>query len=198
VIESWSEFYRRIEAAKAATARGSEQHVQDRDEILRLRAQKLARAEERRDTGARIEVVEFLLARERYAIASAHVREVYPLKNPTTLPGTPAFVLGIVNVRGQILSVLDLRELFGLPHQEVRDLDKVIIVRAGAMELGIVAEVVVGVRSLPLADLQPPLPTLTDRRAEYLLGVTCDRLAVLDAEKILLDERILVDEENEV
>jgi purine-binding chemotaxis protein CheW len=64
---------------------------------------------QRKAASARLEVVEFLLAQERYGIATRCVREVLPLVELTPLPGVPPFVLGIANVRGQIVSVLDLK-----------------------------------------------------------------------------------------
>ncbi len=57
-----------------------------------------------------IELVEFTLARGRYALEAKHVREVYPLRGLTPLPCTPSFILGIINVRGQLMAVTDLRE----------------------------------------------------------------------------------------
>jgi purine-binding chemotaxis protein CheW len=63
------------------------------------------------------------------------------------------------------------------------------------MQLGILADAIRGVRRIPLGEMQPALPTLTNIRADYLLGITSDRLVVLDPVKILSDKRILVDEE---
>jgi purine-binding chemotaxis protein CheW len=62
------------------------------------------------------------------------------------------------------------------------------------MELGILADAILGVRSLALEELQPALPTLTGIRAEYLKGITKQPLVVLDVEKILSDEKILVND----
>jgi purine-binding chemotaxis protein CheW len=62
------------------------------------------------------------------------------------------------------------------------------------MELGILADAVLGVRSITLQELQPALPTLTGMQAEYLQGITKDRLVVLDVEKILSDQKILVND----
>ncbi len=145
----------------------------------------------------RIEVVEFVLSGERYAIENALVREVYPLKDLTPLPCTPAFILGIINLRGQILAVMDLRRFFDLPITGITDLNKVIVLKAGEAQAGILADAVVGMRSVPIDDLQPPLPTMTGIRAEYLRGVTSDRMAVLDAARILSDEKIVVQDEVE-
>ncbi|MBI4455115.1 MAG: purine-binding chemotaxis protein CheW [Acidobacteria bacterium] len=166
--------------------------------ILKARAEALAREpEENTAVNEPIEIVEFLLAHERYGIESSYVGEVYPLKEFTPLPCTPAFVLGVVNVRGKMTSVIDMRKFFGLPDGGLTDLNKVIVVRAGAMELGILADRIVDARSVPLRDLQTSLPTLTDIRAAYLKGVTRERLIVLDAEKILSDPKIALDQQTE-
>ena len=139
--------------------------------------------------------MEFLLAYEKYGIESSYVREVYPMKELTPLPCTPPFILGIINVRGQIISVIDIKKFFDLPDKGLTDLNKVIIVTDGKMEFGILADVIPGVRSVALSELQPSLPTLTGVRAEYLKGVTEERFIILDVEKILSDEKIIVHEE---
>lgn len=172
------------------------QPEEEKNRILKARA--IALAQEPEESGAaseRIEIVEFLLAYERYGIESMYIAEVYPLKDLTPLPCTPSFVLGVINVRGKILSVIDLRRFFDLPDQGLSDLNKVIILGNAAMEFGILADAILDSRQLLLSDLQPSLPTLTDRRAEYLKGVTPERLVVLDGGKILADERIVVHEE---
>jgi purine-binding chemotaxis protein CheW len=142
-------------------------------------------------------VVEFLLAGEHYAIESTAVREVHPLRELTPLPCTPPFVLGIMNVRGQIMAVVDLRRFFDLPLPDLTDLNKVVILRSGNMELGILADAVIGVRVIPRQEIQPPPPTFTGLRADYLHGVTVQGLIVLDAGRIAADGRIVVHEEVE-
>jgi purine-binding chemotaxis protein CheW len=138
--------------------------------------------------------VEFVLGPEHYGIESSHIREIHPLSEFTPLPCTPPFVLGLVNVRGQILSIINIKKLFDLPEKGLTDLNKIIIVHANHMELGILADAILGVRSITVEELQPALPTLTGIRAEYLKGITKDPLAVLDIEKILSDEKILVND----
>src|SRR5262245_24667167 len=171
----------------------------DAQKILRERALALARP---RSNGAvaednRLELLEFRLATERYAIESRFVQEVHPLRHLTPLPGTPAFVPGIVNVRGQILPVYDLKKLFDLPEQGLTDLHRVLHVRGHDMELGLLADMIVSVRRIEEVRLQPSLPTLTGIRAEYLKGITNDRVVVLDLDRILSDPKIVVHEEVE-
>ncbi len=71
----------------------------------------------------------------------------------------------------------------------------VIILSSGDMEFGILADDILGVSQVPVKDVQESLPTLTDIRAEYLKGVTKDRLTILDAKKILTDKNLIVHEE---
>ena len=170
----------------------------DTRRILRERAQALARVPEREEDATDfLQVVEFLLADEHYALELTFLREVHPLEDLTTLPCTPSFVAGMVNVRGQILTVLDLKEFFDLPRKGLTDLSHVIIVRQGDMELGLLADAVLGVRPLPRHEIQTALPTLTGLRAEYLRGVTPQPLVILDVGAILSDPKIIVDEEVE-
>lgn len=169
-----------------------------RAEVLRARARALAREiTNSATTIATLEVIEFGLAHERYALAAAHVREVHPLEDLTPLPGTPPFVAGIVNVRGRILPVIDIRKFFDLPEAGITDAHNILLVHTDEMELGILADTVAGVRSIPLDTLQSSLPTLTGLREEYLKGVTAERLVILDAARILADRRLVVQEEVE-
>ena len=168
------------------------------EQILRARTEALARPRPTPPAaGSRLELLEFRLASERYAVESRHVQEVHPLRELTPLPGTPPFVLGIVNVRGRILPVLDLKKFFELPEKGLTDLHRIIRVSGNDLELGLLADVIVGVRSIAVDSLQPSLPTLTGIRADYLRGVSDERLVVLDVERILSDPKIIVHEEAE-
>lgn len=189
----WTAIHRRLEHAAKALEQGLEPVPEERKKILRERARMLAREMETgRAAQAQLDVVEFILAYERYAVESSWVREVYPLKEITPLPGTPAFVLGIINVRGQIVSVVDLKKFFDLPDKGLTDLNKVIIIGDGNVEFGLLADAVPGVRQILREEIQPPPPTLTGLRAEYVQGVTPDLLVVLHIARILADPAIKV------
>lgn len=192
----WGEVRQRLEAAQIAIERIFMPTAEDAQKTLQFRAQALARETvptEAADAG--IEVIEFLLAHERYAIASEYVREVYPLEELTPLPCTPAFVLGIINVRGEILSVIDIKKFFDLPEKGLTDLNKVIVLESADMRFGVVADAISGVRRILRADMQSSLPTLTGIREDYLLGVTAGRVVILDAAKLLSDEKLIVQEQ---
>ena len=166
------------------------------ERILRARAQALAQpASSAPPSGSTLELLEFRLASERYAIETRHVQDVHPLRDLTPLPCTPPFVLGIVNVRGRILPVLDLKKFFDLPEPGLTDLHRIIQVRGNDLEFGVLADVIVGVRRVAAASLQPSLPTLEGIRAAYLKGIGEERLVVLDVDAILADPKLIVDEE---
>lgn len=189
----WAALHRRLEAIRSALETGMRPSPGARKKILRERAAILALEPEQEETEQEtLEVIDFLLTYEHYAIESSYVREVYPLRAFTPLPCTPPFVLGLINVRGQILSVVDLRTFFDLPVQGLTDLNKVIILHNQVMEFGILADAILGVRSIPLAVIQPSLPTLTGIREDYLRGVTDERVVILDAEKLLSDKRMII------
>lgn len=170
----------------------------DSREILQARAQALARpAHTAADAEGSLELLEFRLAGEAYAVETRYVAEVYPLKDLTPVPCTPAFIAGIVNVRGRLVPVIDIKKFFRLPEHGLTDLHRVILVRGSDMEFGLLADVMLGVRKVRADALQPVLPTLTEIAGEYVKGVTAERLILLDLPRIMADPRINVNEEVE-
>jgi purine-binding chemotaxis protein CheW len=194
----WNDVRRRLETSGAALAQDAVPSTAEKRAILRGRAYAFAREPNIVDTAMEsLDIIEFRLASETYGIASAFVREVYPLKDFTPLPGTPPFVLGIINVRGQILSVVDLKTFFNLPARGLGELNQVIILRDNRMEFGILADDILGTYAIPLEAIQPAPPTVSGIGAEYLRGVTAERVIILDAAHILGDEQIIIDQSTE-
>ena len=191
----WEEIHHQLEESKSAIERGFAPGRDEKNRILKTRAELLAKRPEELRTGGFLEVVEFLIGPEQYGIETRYVREVYPLKDFTQVPGVPSFVFGLINVRGQIISVIDIRKFFEMPEKGLSDLNRVIVIHDEHMEFGILADAILRVRTVPLDELQPSLPTLTGVREEFLRGVTRERLVVLDAGKLLTDKNIVVHEE---
>jgi len=168
-----------------------------KQKILKQRAKDLAQQKNRQDqTISTIETVAFVLSNEHYAIELNYIREVYPLKDLTSLPCTPSFVSGIINVRSQIVSIIDLKKFFDLPEHDSDAKKRVIILHNNQMEFGILADEIEGVLSIPVKDIQMSMLTLRGIGSEYIKGVTEKRIVILDAEKILSDARIIVHEEH--
>lgn len=187
----WEGLKRRLAAAAESLAQ-TEPSAEARDRILRARAQAVARAPAAADSEDRLSVVEFMLGYERYALATAWVREVVALRDITPLPGAPAFVAGLISVRGRVVSVVDLKAFFDLPAKGLPELNRVLVVGNGDLEFGLLVDAVNGVSELRTRELQPALPTLTGVREEYLRGLDPERRVVLDAERILNDPRMIV------
>lgn len=163
--------------------------------ILGNRARLLAREPGEAQITDALEFVEFALAHEQYGVATSFVREIHALTNLTPLPCTPAFVRGVVNLHGEIISVIDIRNFFELPQQGLSDLNRVIVLQSQTMRFGILADAVSGMRRVSAAALQPSLPTLTGIRERYLKGVTPERVIILDAAELLGDQGIVVQEQ---
>jgi len=195
-LSSLNKVLHRLENVQAVVEQGLLPPLKEKRKILKARAKKLAQEPEKEERSeAYLEVVEFSLAYEKYAIESAYIREIYPLKELTPLPCVPRFVIGIINIRGKIISVIDIKKFFDLPGKGFSNQNKVIVVRIDDMELGILADDILGMRRIPLNEIQQSLPTLTGIREKYLRGVTNERLVVLDLAKIFLDKGIMVVEE---
>jgi purine-binding chemotaxis protein CheW len=184
------------EARGSVPAATREASPGEKGTILRARAKSLAREPERkREAEKHIEVLAFLLARETYAIETASIREVYPLTELTPLPCTPGYIFGIINIRGQILTIIDMKKFFNLPEKGITNLNRVIVVREEDMELGILADEINGIRNISERGLNPSLPKMTGIHAGYIRGVTGEGIILLDMERFLNDRQLIVHEE---
>ncbi|MCD6354089.1 MAG: chemotaxis protein CheW [Prolixibacteraceae bacterium] len=168
-----------------------------KEKILKERARLLREIKEQpRDKGEQMEALEFVLANERYAIDTTFIAEVIRIKKLTPLPGTPAFILGIINVRGRILSVIDIKKLFNLPDEGISNLNRVIIVKNGAIEFGILTDEIIGNFPLTLNSLQKKISSLESSYKNFVLGITSERLIVLDLKEIINSDKIIVNDKN--
>jgi purine-binding chemotaxis protein CheW len=162
-----------------------------RREVLDARARRLARVpDEPPRAGEVLELVVFVLAGERYGIESRFVREVARLVRFTPVPGTPAFVLGITNLRGEILALFDLRQLLGAVPEGVTDLGQVVVLGEHRREFGLLADAaseILHVRGTSLAQ-----PETAWGRA-YLQGVSPEGVIVLSGEALLNDPQLTID-----
>jgi purine-binding chemotaxis protein CheW len=142
-----------------------------------------------------VHILQFLLAGEIYAFEGKFVREVRVAMDVTPIPCTPSFVAGVVNLRGEIITVLDTKILLGLATEERNRQNKLIVVRHRDIQIGFLTDDVIGVVPISIRELQPPLPTMPVEQARRITGLTGDPLVLIDVEALVNDPRIMVDEE---
>lgn len=153
--------------------------------------------------GKTLHLVTFPLGEERYGVEATMVQEVQPLERQTwsPVPCTPDFIVGAVNIRGHVYSVMDVGRFLGLPRPPLPETAHVLLVRGGqegsegAMELSILADDVPQVASVPLEGVHPSSAAVSAQAQEYVRGVTGDMLIVLDLERLLSEPSIIVHEE---
>jgi len=163
------------------------------EQILKIRAEQLAQKDTSREHRHNyLTVIEFRMNDEIYAIELTHIRAIHPLKDLTFIPGAPKFIKGIFNLRGEIISVVDLKHFFDLPDQKPGDSSQVIILSSGDMEFGILSDAILGVTEIEKSDMESSLPTFTGARLEYLKGVTGKGVAVLNDEKLIHDKQMVI------
>ena len=168
----------------------------ENQEILRIRAIAMAKEPEQKGSPSAImEVVSFALGSENYCLESAFIREVYPMKDFTPLPGVPEYIFGIMNIRGQIMPVIDLKKILQLPDQGLGELNKVIILSHDQIEFGILADTVHGTQSLEIDKIKEVPVTISGSEKTYLMGITLDGLIILDARKFISDKKLVVNQD---
>ncbi len=164
-----------------------------KERILRERASALARRKDVGNGGESLDCVSFRLGGEDYALDSRLVAEVFRMGELTSLPGVPPFIAGIVNMRGQILSILDLRVVLDLPESESAGLERfVVVIRSDVMETGLLVDPPVEVCSIPVDSIGQPLPSPCVSRGNYIYGLADGGRIVLDGNGILGDPGLVV------
>ncbi|MDX2052218.1 MAG: chemotaxis protein CheW [Polyangiaceae bacterium] len=147
-----------------------------------------------RKPGLEGKYLSFFLGAEEYGIAILKVREIIGMMPVTPVPGTPSFMQGVINLRGKIIPVIDLRAKFSMPPREASRETCIIVVRRPDMELGIVVDTVSEVRDVTSADTEAMVDLGSGMAAEYFLGICKANGKVrllLDIDAILSTEDII-------
>jgi purine-binding chemotaxis protein CheW len=132
-------------------------------------------------------VLTFELGSEHYGVDVMAVRGTRTISRITRVPGTPPFYRGVVNVRGQVITVMDLRLFFGISSgEENMPPDELVVVRGAGLEIGLLAHNVEGVLTLPNEKFEPV------DNMRYAIGVTKDRLVLLDVQRLLEDDQLVI------
>ena len=105
----------------------------------------------------KIRLLVFRLGDEWYGLDATMVQEISRVNQITRLPLTPPYVLGLVNLRGSIVGVIDIRPSLNLPHSQLDESARIIVTFADGLEVGIIAEGVSEMVETTRSQLQPPL-----------------------------------------
>ncbi|HVF53497.1 MAG TPA: chemotaxis protein CheW [Actinomycetota bacterium] len=164
-------------------------------ELLQQRARTLAKLPASEVVTESVLAVCFSLGDHKYGIDAKFVKEIRMLESLTPVPCTPEFVAGIVNIRGALYSLIDLRRFMEVTPRGVTDLTQIIIVAASDLEVGVLADRVSGMNAIPQTAIKPPLPNDENVAREFIHGVTPDLTVLLNIEKLFSHPGMIVYEE---
>lgn len=139
------------------------------------------------------QVVSFNLANEEYAIEITKIKEIILVEGITKVPQMPIYIEGIINLRGNVIPVLDLRKRFGMKNAEIGDETRIVVSRMAEKIIGLIVDSVSQVMKIPKDDIQPPPDTIAGLAGEYLTGVgkVDERMIMmLDIDKVLSLEEL--------
>ena len=138
-----------------------------------------------------IQWVTFHLESEKYGIKVMQVQEVLRMTEIAPVPGAPHYVLGIINLRGNVVTVIDTRRRFGLPDVENNDETRIVIVEANNNVVGILVDSVAEVVDLKMSDIETAPNVGNDESSKYIQGVSSrdeELLILVDVDKLLSEE----------
>ncbi|MCG6865131.1 MAG: chemotaxis protein CheW [Thiogranum sp.] len=138
-----------------------------------------------------IQWVTFRLADEIYGINVMQVQEVLRVSEIAPVPGAPHYVLGIINLRGNVVTVIDTRIRLGLATSEVTDSTRIVIIEGAKHVVGILVDCVAEVVDLTQSDVESAPSVGNDESAKYIQGVASrdgELLILVDLNKLLTDE----------
>lgn len=135
-----------------------------------------------------VQVVGFRIGRETYGIPIAMVREIVRVPEITAVPNAQEYVEGVINLRGKIVSVMDLRKRFGESHLENNKKNRIVVVEIEHRTVGLIVNSASEVLKIPPAEIEPPSSVFLDGEIDYITGVgkLDGRLVILlDLTKVL-------------
>lgn len=137
------------------------------------------------------QLVTFRLMDETYGINVMQVQEVLRISEIAPVPGAPGYVLGIINLRGNVVTVIDTRTRFGLPTGELDDASRIVIIESEQQVVGILVDSVAEVVELRQSEIDTAPNIGNEENSRYIQGVASrdeDLLIVVDLNKLLTEE----------
>jgi purine-binding chemotaxis protein CheW len=136
------------------------------------------------------QIVAFTLGTEIYGVDIASVREIIPIQKIVSVPRAPDFVEGIINLRGRVIPVLDLRKHFGFEKKMGDPNQRIVLVEAGSESIGVIVDSVSSVLRIPDDSVEPPASVIVGPEIEYIYGIAKvdgDLIVLLDLTRIISD-----------
>jgi len=130
----------------------------------------------------------FLLGNEEYGIDIRNVTEIIGIQNVTDLPDTPPFVKGVINLRGKVIPVIDVRLRFSMEEKPYDDRTCIVVVNIRNMSVGLIVDTVSEVLDIPVKDIEPAPKVNNSAGSRYIQGLG----KVGEKVKILLDTHMLL------
>ena len=134
------------------------------------------------------QLVVFDLASEYYGVDIGDVREIIRMQNVTRVPGTPSYMEGVINLRGKVVPVVDLRKRLSLKVRAQTNDSRIVVVDIGGKDVGVIVDGVTEVLRIPLASVEPPSQMIASGDATYIRGIAklADKLVILlDLDRVL-------------
>ena len=127
------------------------------------------------------QLVSFMLDEVEYGVDILCVHEILRFPDITRLPNTPDFIKGVINLRGNVIPVVDVRIRFGFPVGEVTDLTRIIVIETNGKQVGLLVDNVHQVVRIPMTSIDPPSDLITGMSEDYISGIgrLKDRLIVI-------------------
>lgn len=143
---------------------------------------------ERKHVGDLLQLVSFKLGREEFAVDILKVQEINRMVEITKVPKSPDFVEGVINLRGKVIPIIDLRKKFNMEKHENSKETRIVVVDVSGNTVGLIVDSVSEVLRLPVDTVEAPPSIISGIDSEYIRGVgkLDDRLLILlDLNKIL-------------
>jgi purine-binding chemotaxis protein CheW len=121
----------------------------------------------------------FTLDQETYAVPVRYVTEIVRLQKTYVVPDVPAYVRGVINLRGKVIPVMDIRRRFGMPDRGYTDRTVVVVIEYNESPTGLVVDAVSEVIEIPAEQIEPPRVSAGESRASMVSGVALRAEAVL-------------------
>lgn len=193
-VDDLNSLFREAIAGSDATSPQEISSPSNHNRILEERARILAWPEESSDDNQSIEVLRFSISHREFAIEMHHIKEVVLTGKITPVPGTPGYIAGICVIRGEIISLVDLRALLPIHHTGITDLNRVIVLSGNNLMFGILADQITGIGNLDLNRLSPAPGEAGPGFMNFIKGIHEGALSLLDTESLLKDPRMVIDE----